>query len=32
MVDDTFTSIKDGDGKSRVQNILKVSGDFEGFL
>ena len=26
MVDDTFTSIDDGDGSSKVQNSLKVGG------
>ena len=32
MVDDTFTSIDDGDGSSKVQNSLKVSGDVKDFL
>ena len=32
VVDDTFTSIDDGDGSSKVQNSLKVSADVEDFL
>ena len=32
VVDDTFTSIDDGDGSSKVQNSLKVSGHVKDFL